>query len=79
MKALFDKKDKDRGFLPGDLVLKWDDRKEDIGKHRKFDHIWFEPFKIIASEGNNSFLLENLDGKILSSPINGHYLKHFMQ
>jgi len=76
MKALFDKKDKDREFIPGDLVLKWDARKEDAGKHDKFDHVWFRPFKITVFEGNNSFLLENLDGKILSAPINGHYLKH---
>jgi hypothetical protein len=41
MKALFDKKAKDREFLPGDLVLKWDARKEDAGKHGKFDHLWF--------------------------------------
>jgi hypothetical protein len=79
MKALFDKKAKDREFLPGDLVLKWDARKEDAGKHGKFDHIWCGPFKIVASEGKNSFLLENLDGKILNAPINGRYLKHFMQ
>jgi hypothetical protein len=79
MKALFDKKDKDREFLSGDLVLKWDARKEDTGKHGKFDHIWFGPFKITSSEGKNSFLLEKLDGEILSAPINGRYLKHFMQ
>jgi hypothetical protein len=79
MKALFDKKAKDREFLPGDLVLKWDARKEDAGKHDKFDHIWCGPFKIVDSEGNNSFLLENLDGKILNAPINGRFLKHFMQ
>jgi len=39
MKALFDQKAKDREFLPGDLVLKWDDGKEDSGKNDKFDHI----------------------------------------
>jgi hypothetical protein len=27
MKALFNKKTKNREFLPGDLVLKWDTRK----------------------------------------------------
>jgi hypothetical protein len=40
MKALFDQKAKDREFLPGDLVLKWEARKEDAGKHGKFDPIW---------------------------------------
>jgi hypothetical protein len=35
MKVLFDRKAKDRDFLPRDLVLKWDDRKEDSEKHGK--------------------------------------------
>jgi hypothetical protein len=39
MKALFDHKAKDREFLPGDLVLKCDARREDSTKHGKFDHI----------------------------------------
>ena len=39
MKSLFNKKAKDRDFLPGDLVLKWDARKEYVGKHGKFDHL----------------------------------------
>jgi hypothetical protein len=79
MKALFDKKAKDREFLPKDLVLKWDNKKEETRNHGKFDHIWCRPFRIIASEGNNSFILENLDEKILNAPINGCYQKHFMQ
>jgi hypothetical protein len=78
MKALFDKKDKDREFLPRDLVLKWESRKEDAGKHDKFDHLWFGPFKISSTEGKNPFLLENLDGKFLNAPINECYLRIFM-
>jgi hypothetical protein len=39
MKALFDQKDEGREFLPSDPILKWDSRKEDLGKHNKFDHI----------------------------------------
>jgi hypothetical protein len=74
IKAMFDQKAKDREFLPGDLVLKWDARKEDSGKHRNFDHIWCGPFKITYFEGKNSFLLENIDGKILNAPINGRHL-----
>jgi hypothetical protein len=54
-------------------------RKEDVGKYGKFDHLWFRPFKFAAAEGKNSFSLENLNGEILKAPINGHYLKHFMQ
>jgi hypothetical protein len=54
-------------------------RKEDSTKHGKFDHIWYGPFKVAASEGKNSFLLENLDGKIFNAPVNGRYLKHYMK
>jgi hypothetical protein len=79
MKLLFDRKAKDRNFLPGDLVLRWDARKEDSGKNGKFDHIWYGPFKISSSEGNNSFLLENLDGKILNAPVNARFLKHYLE
>ena len=79
MNAIFDKKSKDKEFIPRDLVLKWESRKEDARKHGKFDHIWFGPFKIATVEGRNSFSLENLNGEILEAPINGHFLKHFMQ
>ena len=79
MKALFDRKAKDRDFLPRDLVLKWDARKEDSAKNGKFYHIWYEPFKVTVPEGKNSFLLENLDGKILNALVNGHHLKHYMK
>jgi hypothetical protein len=79
MNAIFDKKAKDKEFLLGDLVLKWEARKEDVGKHGKFGHLWFGHFKIVVIEGRNSFSLENLNGEILEALINGRYLKHFMQ
>jgi hypothetical protein len=51
MKSLFEKKAKDREFLPSDLVLKWEARKQDAGKHGKFDHLWIGPFKIAVAKG----------------------------
>jgi len=78
MKALFDHRAKDRDFLLGDLVLRWDARREETTKHGKFDHLWYGPFRVSSLEGKNSFLLENLDGEILNSPVNGCYLKHYM-
>jgi transposase InsO family protein len=39
MKSLFDRREKDRDFLPGDLVLRWDARREETTKHGKFDHL----------------------------------------
>jgi hypothetical protein len=74
MKTLFDRKAKDREFLPGDLVLKWDARKEYSTKHGKFDHIWYVLFKVAAPEGKKSFLLEKLDGKIFNAPVNHYYI-----
>ena len=40
MKKVFDKKVKTDDFQLGDLVLKWDVRNEDKGKHGKFDNLW---------------------------------------
>jgi len=79
MKMLFDRKAKVREFIPSDLVLKWDARKEDSEKHGKFDHIWYKQFKVVAPEGKKLFLLENLDGKIFNALVNRRYLKHYMQ
>ena len=39
MKKIFDRKVKADNFQIGDLVLKWDARFEDKGKHGKFDHL----------------------------------------
>ena len=78
MKALFNHREKDRDFLPGDLVLRWDARREEAAKHGKFDHLWYGPFRVSDQEGKNSFLLENIDGEVLHAPVNGRYLKHYM-
>jgi hypothetical protein len=78
MKALFDLKAKDREFLPGDLVLRWNMRREEAAKHGKFDHLWYGRFRVSAPEGKNSFLLENIDEEVLSAPVNRWYLKHYM-
>jgi len=61
IKEVFDKKEKERFFVPEDLVLRWDAKSEELGKHRKFDPLWFGPFKISTIEGFNSFSLQNLD------------------
>jgi len=58
-------------FIPGDLVLKWEARKEDVGKHGKFDFLWFRPFQIADAEERNSFSLKNLNGEILEALLMG--------
>jgi hypothetical protein len=44
MKKIFDKRTKERSLMIGDLVLKWDARREAKGKHGKFNNLWLEPF-----------------------------------
>jgi len=80
MKAIFFyMREKQRNFVHGDLVLKWDSRREYHGKHGNVYNLWHGPFKIDAIEGNNSFSLQNLNGDLLELPMNGRFLKHFIQ
>lgn len=79
MKSLFDKKTKDRPLQPGDLVLRWDVRREDKGKHEKFDQLWLGPFKIYEVKGNNTYLLENMEGESQELPVNDQFLKPYFQ
>jgi len=57
--------------------LRWDSRREDNGKHGKFDNLWKGPYIVHAFRGNNVFYLKELDGaEIPGGPINGRMLKH---
>jgi len=79
MKNMFDKKTKADDFKTNDMVLSWILRKEEKGKHGKFDHLWLGPYKIVALRGNNAFILKDLEGNLLESgPINGRHLKHYV-
>ena len=78
VKSIFDKRENQFFFQVDDLVLRWDVRRQDRGKHVKFDNLWFGPFKVSAVLDNNIFLLENLeDNHSIGGPVNGHFLKHF--
>jgi len=77
MKSLFDKKAKDTPLQQGDLVLRSNVRREDKGKHWKFDPLWFDPFKIAEVRGNNTYMLENLDSELLDLLVNGEFLKFY--
>jgi hypothetical protein len=61
IKETFDKKEKTEQFLPGDLILKWDSRRED--HHVKFDSLWIGPLRVEKVLNNNTFLLQNLEGQ----------------
>ena len=72
-----DKREKKQVFQEDDLVLRWDARREDHGKHGKFDNLWFGPFNVAQVLENNTFILEHLDDdQLTGGPVNGHYLKN---
>ena len=79
MKIAFDMHTKEDDFKVDDLVLKWDARNEDRGKHGKFDHPWLGPFRIVACHGNNAYLLWDLNRDLIGGgPVNGRFLKHYL-
>jgi hypothetical protein len=78
VKATFDKGTKKDFCNEGDLVLRWDARREDKEKHGKFDNLWYGPFRIAKVMYNNTFLLHNLDDtETFGGPVNGRFLKHY--
>ena len=65
-------------FQLDDVVLKWNARNEEKGKHIKFENLWKGPFNIAAYQGQNAFLLKEMNGEdCLGGPINGRLLKRY--
>ena len=78
IKKLFDRRTKASNFNVGDKVLKWDSRREDKGKHGKFDNLWLGPYLIHSTAGNNAYFLQELNGvEIFGGLVNGRMLKHY--
>eukprot|EP00253_Pinus_taeda_P007895 PITA_07895 len=78
IKKIYDKKAKVDKFQLEEVVLKWDARNEEEGKHGKFENIWKGPFKIAAYRGQNSFLLKEMnEEECLGGPVNGRLLKRY--
>eukprot|EP00253_Pinus_taeda_P024357 PITA_24357 len=79
MKSLFDRRAREREFKAGFLVLRWDYRREDKGKHGKFDNLWFGTLAIVEVKGKNTFVLQNIEGIYSTYHVNGRFLKHYIQ
>ena len=78
IKKLFDKRTKASDFSIGQKVLKWDSRREDKGKHGKFDNLWLGPYLIHSIASKNAYFLQEVNGtKLFGGPINGKMLKHY--
>jgi len=55
IKKAFDRRTKADDFTLDDKVLNWDSKREDKGKHGKFDNLWMGPYVIYAFRGHNAF------------------------
>ena len=77
MKHLFDKKVVERKFSIDEMLLMWNARIEDKGKHGKFDPIWLGPYLIESTWGYDSYLLKELFGGILKFLVHGKFLKRY--
>ena len=79
VKHVFDKRAKANCFNLGDLVLKWDARHEDKGKHGKFEELWKGPYSIYSFSGRNAYFWEDSEGnRVGIGTINGIFLKHYL-
>eukprot|EP00253_Pinus_taeda_P008420 PITA_08420 len=78
IKKIYDRKVKTDKFQLDDVVLKWDARNEEKGKHGKFENIWKGPFMIAAYRGQNSLLLKEMnEEECPRGPVNGRFLKRY--
>eukprot|EP00253_Pinus_taeda_P028886 PITA_28886 len=78
IKKIYDRKAKVDKFQVDDVVLKWDARNEEKGKHGKFENLWKGLFKITTYRGQNAFLLKEINGEDCpGGPINGRLLKRY--
>ena len=77
IKERFDRKIRENTFSSGDMVLRWDARKEQKGNYGKFDNLCLGHFIISKLLENNTFILQTLEGEELSNQVNGRFLKHF--
>eukprot|EP00253_Pinus_taeda_P030044 PITA_30044 len=78
LKKMFDKKAKVEDFWLRNKVLRWDSRREDKGKHAKFDFMWKGSYIISVVQGNNTYFLKSPDGSTTEEgPVNGRMLKHY--
>ena len=78
IKKIYDRREKPDDFQIDDVVLRWDARNKDKGKHIKFDNLWKGPYKIAAFHGQNDFLLKEMNGDDYpGGSVNGRLLKRY--
>jgi hypothetical protein len=76
VKCQYDRSIHPRIFFEGDLVLVYDEDKDNLGAG-KFKPIWFKPFIIKEVLKKGAYRLVDFEGNALVEPGNGLYLKKY--
>ena len=76
-KQLYDKRETVKKIESDDLVLMWNARLEDKGKHEKFDPIRLGPYLVDSSWGEDSYFIKELLGSLLELLVHGQFLKRY--
>lgn len=63
-KYLFDKRTTTRKFQIGNMVLQWNAREQDKGKHKNFESLWIGPFIVFDVNGKYSYFLQRMNGEL---------------
>ena len=77
IKIYFDQRTIVNNFQKGDLVLLWNEDKEKLLMHAKFEALCIGPFFVKKILGFNFYMLQDMNGKIVMLPINRKHLKGF--
>lgn len=76
-KYLFDKRISLRKFQISDVVLQWNAKGHDKGKHKKFESLWIGPFVVYDVNGKDSYFLKSINDEVQEFPVHGQFLKHY--
>ena len=68
----------ERKFRVDEMVLMWNARIEDKGKHAKFKFFWLGSYLIESRWGDDSYILKEISGGILKLPIHRQFLKYYL-
>jgi hypothetical protein len=49
------------------------------GNIRNLKKKWLGPFQVVLVQDNNTYKLAQLDGEIFVAPMNGRFVKNFLQ
>ena len=68
----------EREYVRKNIMKQASLNEEIICKHGKFENLWKGPYQISAFHGNNTYILQEIDGTpYAGGPVNGRFLKHY--